>query len=407
MELAVTAEDVEAAAAAIAGAVVRTPTVRSKTLSDITGADVSVKFENLQFTASFKERGALNRCLHLTDSERQRGVAAMSAGNFSQALAYHAGRLGIPATIVMPTDTPFIKVSRTRRLGARVVLEGSGLEEAAARTAELAEEAGMIVFSPFDDDAVIAGQGTVALEMLEDLPDVETLVVPVGGGGLIAGMAVAARALRPHIEIVGVQSEAFPSMVAALQGTEAHCGGSTIADGIAVPHPGELTRPIVAALVDDVVTVPEARIEEAVCLYLEVEKTVAEGAGAVSLAALLERPARFSGKRCGLVLSGGNIDLRLLASVIMRGLVRSGRLTRLHIEMPDTPGSLTRATEIMGRLRANIVEVWHQRDVLGVPSRSADVEVLVETADRDHTQRLIDGLREVGFTTRSSTPGGS
>lgn len=398
------ADDVRAAAAAIAEAVVRTPTLCSKTLSEITGAEIAVKFENLQFTASFKERGALNRCLALSEAERRRGVISMSAGNFSQALAYHAGRLGIPATIVMPADTPFIKVRRTEELGAKVVLQGGGLEEAAAKVAQLAGPGGPVAVSPFDDAAVIAGQGTVALEMLEDRPEIETLVVPVGGGGLLAGMAVAARSLRPGLEIVGVQTEAYPSMVIALGGGSTSCRGTTIADGIAVPQAGELTTPIVAELVDEVVTVPEERIEEAICLYLEVEKTVAEGAGATSLAAVIDNPGRFTGKHCGLVLSGGNIDLRLLASVIVRGLVRSGRLARLHIEMPDSPGSLNRATEVIGAQRANIIEVWHQRDVLGVPSRSAEVEVLVECSDADHAQNLLGALREAGFRVRYPPP---
>jgi threonine dehydratase len=389
--------DVEAAADRIAGQVVRTPSTRSETLSAVLGASVVVKFENLQFTASFKERGALNRLLHLTPEERQAGVVAVSAGNHAQAVAYHARRLGIAATIVMPEATPFVKVARTRDLGATVELKGETIGDALEHVKGLVD-AGLVFIHPFDDPLIMAGAGTVALELLADHPDLECLVIPVGGGGLISGCAVAARGVRPDIEIVGVQTAGFPSMVQALQHDERGCpGGPTMAEGIAVPRAGELTRRLVAEFVDDVVVVPEAAIEDGVNLFLEIEKVVSEGAGAAGLAALQEHPARFAGKRVGVVLSGGNIDPRLLASVILRALVRSGRLTRLRVTVDDRPGSLARLTQVVADAGGNIIEVVHQRLFADIPIRSTEIELVVETLDREHADRLMVQLRSVGY----------
>lgn len=401
--LPVSYEDVAAAAERIAGAVARTPSSHSRTLSQVLGCTVVVKFENLQFTAAFKERGALNRLAQLTDAERARGVVAMSAGNHAQAVAYHATRLGIDATIVMPTDTPFVKVQRTRELGATVVLRGQGLAEAGVEAQRLVTDEGRTYVHPFDDPAIIAGQGTCALELLADHPRLDVLVVPVGGGGLLAGMAVAARHVRPDIELVGVQTERYPSMVDRVRHTTSPIGGSTIAEGIAVPRAGQLTGQIVEALVDDVVTVTEEHIEEAMNLLLEIEKVVTEGAGAAGVAALIEHPDRFAGKAVGVVLSGGNVDPRLLASVIMRGLIRNGRLSRLHIEVPDVPGSMGSITTILGEVGANIVEILHQRMFVDLSAKSAEVEVTVETLDHLHVDRVVSALEGAGYLVRVGT----
>jgi threonine dehydratase len=397
-ELPVTADDVLAAAERLAGSIARTPSAHSRTLSQVLGCHVVVKFENLQFIASFKERGALNKLLQLDDGERAKGVVAMSAGNHAQAVAYHAGRLGIDATIVMPTNTPFVKVQRTRELGATVVLRGDGLAEAEAEALRLAGDEGRTYVHPFDDPAVIAGQGTCALEMLADDPDLDVLVVPVGGGGLLAGMAVAARSLSPSIELVGVQTERYPSMAARINQAEWPCGGSTIAEGIAVPRAGDLTGRIVAALADDVITVTEESIEHGMNLLLEIEKVVAEGAGATGVAALVDQPERFADKKVGVVITGGNVDPRLLASVIMRGLIRSGRLTRLHVEVPDVPGSMGDVATILGRVGANIVEILHQRMFVDMSAKSAEIEVTIETLDKHHVHRVVAALEDAGYT---------
>jgi threonine dehydratase len=396
-ELPVVFADVETAAAALAGEVVRTPTLHSRTLSAITGAELWLKFENLQYTGSFKDRGALWRLLQLSPEERERGVVAMSAGNHAQGVAYHATRLGIPTTIVMPRSTPNVKVANTETLGARVVLHGDDLAEATAEAERLAAAHGLVWVAPFDDPHVIAGQGTVALEMLADAPDLDAVIVPVGGGGLIAGMAVVAAQLRPRLEVIGVQTELYPSMHNALEGGGAIPGGSTIAEGIAVTRPGALTEPCVRALVHDVVTVPEASIEEAVNLLLEIEKTVAEGAGAAGLAAVLADPSRFKDRKIGLVVSGGNIDTRLLASVILRGLVRSGRLSRLSVEVSDAPGSLSRVTGIIGGLGGNIVEVAHQRLFSDLSVKSTALELALETRDAVHADRIVEALEAAGY----------
>ena len=395
----VTIDDVRAAAERVAGHVVRTPTARSATLSEITGADVFVKFENLQFTASYKERGALNRLALLPAGAA--GVVAASAGNFAQGVAHHGTRLGLPTVIVMPVTTPSIKVSRTAHLGAEIVRFGETFDEARDHAAEVAVERGYELLSPFDDPAVIAGQGTVALELLTDVPGLDAIVTPVGGGGLQAGIAVAARAESPDIQLVGVQSERFPAVHNMVTGNDLPVGGSTIAEGIAVAHPGERTVAIIRELVDHVEVVTESLVEEAIGLYLEIEKTVAEGAGAAPLAELLARPHRYRGRQVGLILTGGNIDLRQLASVTLRGLVRSGRLTTFWVELDDRPGSLGAITTAVGALGGNIVEVIHRRLDVTMHARSSEVELTVETSDRDHATEVLAGLTERGFRVRA------
>jgi threonine dehydratase len=399
VNLPVTPADVEAAAEAVGDAVRETPTARSETLSDITGAAVLLKFENLQFTGSFKERGARNFLTHLSDAERARGVVAASAGNHAQGVAYHAKLLGIPATIVMPADTPFTKVANTAHHGAQVRLEGSDYSGAYACAQQIAAEAGARLVPAFDDELVIAGQGTVGLELLAQTTDdeLDTIVVPVGGGGLISGIAVAVKAARPDVRVVGVQAEGYASMAHALGRGPVPTDGPTIAEGIAVMAPGELTCTIVDALVDDVLVVSERRIEEAIALGVEIEKTILEGAGAAGLAALLEHSAEFRGQTVAVVLSGGNIDARMLASVLMRALARSGRLVRLEIELPDRPGVLATVAEIVGGLRANIVDVEHRRDLPGVAVKSVRLDVSVETRDRAHADEIVRALEAVGF----------
>jgi threonine dehydratase len=388
--------DIRAAAARIAGAIEHTPCVPSRTLSQLTGAQVFLKFENLQFTASFKERGALNKLLSLSEAERRRGVVAMSAGNHAQAVAYHAARLGIPALIVMPKGSPNTKVRNTQVHGARVALEGENLVEAAAHAHTLAARDDLVFVHPYEDPLVMAGQGTVALEMLEAVPELEVLVVPVGGGGLISGMASAAKALKPSIQVYGVESENYPAMRQRLAGLPVACGGDTIAEGIAVKDVGETAFGIVRALAEEVLVVREETIERAVAALIEIEKTVAEGAGAAGLAALLEHPARFAGRRVGLPLTGGNIDSRVLASVLMRGLVRDARLVRLRATLPDVSGSLAKVAALIAQAGGNIVEVHHQR-VFGASSvKSPEVEFLVETRDRGHTEAMIALLEKSG-----------
>ena len=398
--LPVTLQDVQAAAARIAGAVVHTPCLRSETLSRIAKADIWVKFENLQFTASFKERGALNTLLQLTPDERKRGVIAMSAGNHAQGVAYHAGRLGIPATIVMPSFTPNTKVSHTRGHGARVILTGNTLAEAATEARRLAETEQLVFVHPYDDPRIIAGQGTIALEMLQDAPELDTLVIPVGGGGMIAGCAVAARGLKPDLKVIGVESSNYSAMRQLLAGELVTAGGDTIAEGIAVRDIGQTPLAIARALVDRVLAVDEVAIEHAIALFLEVEKTVAEGAGAAGLAALLAHPEVFAGRKVGLILCGGNIDTRLLASVLLRGLVRDGRIVRLRLMIPDLPGQLARVAGLIGGAGGNIVEVQHQRLFGSVVAKSTELDVTVESRDRDHARELVTALQAEGFTVR-------
>jgi threonine dehydratase len=396
-DLPLTLADVEAAAARIAGAVVRTPTMLSRTLSERIGATIYVKFENLQHVGAYKERGALNKLLLMDPDTRARGVIAASAGNHSQALAYHASRLGVPATIVMPASTPTIKISQTEGHGAEVILHGELYDEAYAEARRLAEERKLTFVHPFDDFEVMAGQGTVALELLADAPDVDLLVVPIGGGGLISGMATAAKGLKPGIEIVGVQAELYPSMYARFAQADMACAGDTIAEGIAVKAPGTLTASVINRLVDDILLVPERDIERAISLYVEVEKTVAEGAGATGLAALLAYPDRFRGRTIGLVLTGGNIDTHLLANVLLRDLARSGRMTRLRIELQDRPGALYGVVRLFDRHRVNIVEVSHQRIFNTLPAKGAEIDVECEARDAAQMQRLIDALHADGF----------
>jgi threonine dehydratase len=392
----VTLQDVRAAAERIAGAVVHTPCLRSETLSRIAKADIWLKFENLQFTASFKERGALNTLLQLTPEERKRGVIAMSAGNHAQGVAYHAGRLGIPATIVMPAFTPNMKVTHTRGHGAKVVLHGNTLAEAAAEAHRLADAEKLVFVHPYDDPRIIAGQGTIALEMLHDVPELDTLVAPVGGGGMIAGCAVAARGLKPDLKVIGVETTGYSAMRQQMAGEPVTAGGDTIAEGIAVRDIGELPLKICRALLEKVVSVDEVAIERAIALLLEVEKTVVEGAGAAGLAALIAYPELFRGRKVGLVLSGGNIDTSLLASVLLRGLVRDGRIVQLRLMIGDAPGQLARVATIIGKLGGNIVEVQHQR-LFGVVAKATELDVTVETRDRAHVRELVAALEADGF----------
>ncbi len=390
-------EDIERAAARIAGAVKDTPFDISETLSQITGSRLRLKLENQQFTASYKERGALNRLSHLTADQRQRGVIAMSAGNHAQAVAHHARKLDIPATIVMPEGTPMVKVAGTRSHGAEIVLAGATLEDAAHHANELAARNDLTFIHPYDDPLVIAGQGTVGLELLAGNPDLDAIMVPIGGGGLISGVAVAVKALRPEIEIIGVQAELYPAVSARLNGQTANCGGDTLAEGIAVRSPGELGFAIIEALVDDVVLASEVQLERAVSLLLTIEKTVAEGAGAAGLAAVLSDPGRFRDRNIGLIVTGGNIDTRLLAEVLVRELAREGRLARLRVEVQDRPGQLAEITRIIGEQRANIVEVSHQRVFTRLPAKGAYAMFEVETRDRQHLMTLIDQIAAAGY----------
>ena len=398
--MSLTLDDIRAAAEMLDGAVLRTPSVPSPACSEASGAEVILKLENFQHTGSFKPRGALVKLARLDEAARRAGVVAASAGNHAQGVAYHAQRLGIPTTIVMPRGTPFTKVARTEALGARVVTAGDGLAGAQTRARELADTDGLHFVHPYDDPDIIAGQGTVALEMLADHPDLEVLVVPVGGGGLIAGMATAARALRPDMEVIGVQTALYPSMHDAMAGTDAACGGETVAEGIAVEIPGTLTKPVVAEDLSELVLVDEEMLERAIHLYLERQHMVVEGAGAAPLAALLATPERYAGRRVGLVVSGGNIDPRLLSSILMRGLVRAGRLARLRVEIVDVPGALGRVAGIIGTIGGNIVEVTHQRWFYDIPVKRAEVDVVVETLDPGHVDELIAGLMADGFPTR-------
>lgn len=383
------------------GQVLKTPFTLSRTLSDIFGAEIWLKFENLQFTASFKERGALNRMLTLSEAERAKGVIAVSAGNHAQGVAYHAQRMGVPAVIVMPRFTPTVKVANTRRFGAEVVLAGDTFDDAKARGYELAQERGLIMIHPYDDEAVIAGQGTVGLEMLEDQPQLDTLVVAIGGGGLISGIATAAKALKPGIEIVGVQTERFPSMYAALKGVTMPQGPYTIAEGIAVKSPGDITREVAGRLVDRIELVSESDIEHAIVVLLEIEKSVVEGAGAAGLAALLraqeEGSDRYRGKRIGLVLTGGNIDPLMLGELIERGMVRAGRLARIRVDLRDLPGALAHATKLIADAQANITEVHHQRAFTSLPVRNVEVDFVLQTRGHDHIQEVIEVLNNAGF----------
>ena len=398
-----TIDDIRAAAARIDGAVLRSPTLKSRTLSEITGAEVYLKFENLQFTAAYKERGALNKLLHLDDEERSRGVIAASAGNHAQAVAYHAKRLGIPVTIVMPKPTPTVKVMQTEEHGARVILFGERFDDAYAHARELEAAEGLVFVHPFDDPHIIAGTGTIALEMIEDVPELDTLVVPIGGGGLISGVAIATKTLRPDIEVVGVEAELYPSMKNVIDGTETAIGGDTLAEGIAVKEPGELTRRIIASRVDRIDLVAERDIEHAVALLVAIEKTVVEGAGAAGLARILAEPERFRGRKVGTILCGGNIDTHLLANVLIRELVRCGRIARLRIAAQDRPGALAAITAKFCEAGVNIIETNHHRIFTRLPAKDTVIEVECEARDSESIDRLVAKLEDAGFqVTRAS-----
>jgi len=395
--LPISIDDVREAAKAIQGAVEHTPTRPSRTLSEISGAEIWLKFENLQFTASFKDRGALNKLLALSAEERARGVIAMSAGNHAQGVAYHSGRLGIPATIVMPLGTPFAKVKHTKGFGARVVLEGATLTEASAYARAMAEKENLVFVHPYDDPKIMAGQGTVALEMLADAPKLDALVVPVGGGGLISGVAVAAKALYPGIEIYGVQTRAYPSMYNAVKGENLPCVGQTMAEGIAVKEPGVLTTQVVRELVKDIILVGEAEVEHAIAALLEIEKTLVEGAGASPHAAVAARPELFKGKKVGLILSGGNVDVRLLSNVILRELSREGRILSLAVKIVDRPGVLAQVATLVGEAGGNILEVSHNRMATDTSAKLAHLGMTVEARDADHAEEIRAKLRNAGF----------
>ncbi|MCV0382503.1 MAG: threonine ammonia-lyase [Erythrobacter sp.] len=393
-----TLDDVRAAAARIDGAVVKTPMLHSQTLSKIAGADIWLKFENQQFTAAYKERGALNALLLMDEAQRARGVIAASAGNHSQGLSYHGTRLGVPVTIVMPSTTPSVKIMQTESVGGQVELFGETFDEAYAHARELERERGLTFVHPFDHPDVAAGQGTVALEMLEAEPSLDCLVVPIGGGGLMSGMATVARAINPAIDLVGVQAELFPSMYAHLRGADMACGGNTLAEGIAVKAPGDFTREIIAALVDEVLLVDEPSLEHAVSLLLQIEKTVVEGAGASGLAAVLSHPERFAGRNIGLVLCGGNIDTRLLANVLLRDLARSGRMARLRIELQDRPGALFSVMREFNVHSVNIIEIHHQRIFTSLPAKGLFTDIECEAKDAAQIDHLVETLRGQGYS---------
>ena len=392
-----TIDDIRAAAHRIEGAVIRTPMLISRTLSEVIGAEVWLKFENLQFTAAYKERGALNKLLQLSDEERARGVIAASAGNHAQAVAYHAKRLGIPAVIVMPESTPTVKVTQTEGHGAKVVLYGAIVDDAFAKARELALENGYTVVHPFDDPQIIAGAGTVGLEMLEEAPDLDVITVPIGGGGLMSGVSIAARALKPDIELIGVEAELYPSMKCALEGCRLPLGGDTLAEGIAVKQPGELTSRILKDLANDVMLVSERDLERAVAMLVGIEKTVVEGAGAAGLAAMLSDPARFKGKKVATLLCGGNIDMHLLANVLVRDLVRQGRIARLHIAAHDQPGALAAITAKVYEAGVNVIEINHSRIFTRLPAKDTMIEVECEARDPKAIDDVVARLEAVGF----------
>jgi threonine dehydratase len=400
----ITLADIEAARRVIAGHVLRTPMLPAPRLSALTGAEVYVKYENLQVTNSFKERGARVKLASLAERDRKHGVIAMSAGNHAQAVAYHAASLGIPATVVMPVTTPFVKVAATKAHGARVLLDGETISEAQAR-AEIEAQRGLIWVHPYDDEKVIAGQGTIALEMLEERADLDTLIVPIGGGGLISGMAIAAKAVKPAIEIVGVEAALYPSMWNAIRGEHRPLGGATLAEGIAVKNVGALTLPIIRALVGDILLVDEEHIERAVNAYLTLQKTMAEGAGAAGLAAMLAAPGRFAGRKVGLVLCGGNIDPRILASIMVRELERDDRIVSFRLTIADRPGLLGQVATTLGRLGANILEVDHRRMFLDVPAKGARLDVTVETRDAAHAEEILAAFKAEGFAPVRINPG--
>jgi threonine dehydratase len=397
--------DIEVARKVLAGQVLRTPMLPAPRLSALTGAQVFVKYENLQVTNSFKDRGARVKLAALTADERKRGIVAMSAGNHAQAVAYHAARLGIPATIVMPVTTPAVKVAATRSHGAEVVLDGESVADAQVACERLMRERSLTLVHPYDDPLIIAGQGTIALEMLEDVPDLDALVIPIGGGGLISGNAIAARGIKPDIEIVGAEAALYPSMWNAIAGQNREIGGPTLAEGIAVKNVGKLTLPIIRELVSEIILVDEATLEQSVNAYLTLQKTMAEGAGAAGLAALLTKPERFAGKRVGLILCGGNIDPRILASIMVRELERENQIVSFRLIIPDRPGMLGQIATRLGELGANILEVEHKRLFLDVPAKGTSLDVTVETRDAKHAAEILSAFSAEGYVVQPLTPG--
>lgn len=392
--------EIRAAAELVRGQVVRTPLVRAERLSQMTGCELYLKLESLQATGSFKDRGAFVKLSSLDAGQRERGVIAMSAGNHAQGVAYFAQKLGIPATIVMPEFAPYLKVERTRGFGARVLLTGDTLDASAVAAREIAAKEGLAFVHPYDDERIVAGQGTIGLELLEDLPSLEAVVVPIGGGGIMSGIALAVKALKPEIELYGVEVDRFPSMYQALRGLPATSGGTTLADGIAVKNPGKVTLPIIRELVQEVLIVDEPAVEIAICALAEQQKLVAEGAGAAGVAAILAHPQRFAGRRVAAILCGGNIDVRLLSAVLARGLARDGRLVRLRVEIVDKPGVLAQITRVIGETGGNIIEVYHQRMFYNVPAKQAEVDVVIETKNASHVHEIIERLNAVGLPSR-------
>ena len=399
--MAVTLQDIQAAAKLIQGHVVRTPCMHSRTLSEITGAEVYLKFENHQFTASFKERGALYKLMSLDAAQRAKGVIACSAGNHAQGVAYHANRLGIPSVIVMPRYTPWVKVEQTQRHGAEVILEGDNFDGAKDFALKAAVERGLTLVHPYNDEKIIAGQGTAGLEMMKEHPELEAMIVAIGGGGLISGISIAAKSVKPAVEVFGVEMVRFPAMYHAMKGSTPQFGHSTIAEGIAVKEPGTLTRPIIEKNVAEIFLVDEGDIEQAIVMLLEIEKTVVEGAGAAPLAALLKHKARFAGKRVGLVLGGGNIDPLMLAEIIERGMARSGRLARVRVEVRDLPGSLARVTACIAEQNASIEEVHHQRTFTQVAVQNVEIELVLKTRNQEHVEQIVAALKRCDFNARA------
>jgi len=397
----VTIDDIRRAASVIAGHVVRTPAVAAPRLAEATGAgEVVLKLENQQYTGSFKDRGAFNKLASLDAKAKTAGVIAMSAGNHAQGVAYHAQRLGIPSTIVMPVGTPFNKVERTASFGARVLIEGDSIDAAAVFARDMAAREGLTFVHPYDDPLIVAGQGTIGLELLADYPELDTIVVPIGGGGVLSGVAIAAKSINPKIEMIGVEAALYPSMHNAVRGLAPNNGGQTIAEGIAVKSPGKLTQAIITRLVSDLLLVNEDALERAVQMLAERQKIVAEGAGAAGLAAMIAHPGRFKGRKVGLVICGGNIDSRMLAQVLMRGLVREGRVVTLRIEISDTPGVLGKLAQLVGRTGGNIIEIHHQRMFHDLPVKRADVDAVIETRNPEHYREIIAALEGDGFPTR-------
>jgi len=394
-------KDIQAAAKVIEGHVAVTPFLHSRTLSEITGAEIYLKFENHQFTASFKERGALNKLMSLDPAQAKKGVIAASAGNHAQGVAYHANRLGIPSVIVMPRFTPFVKVEQTQRHGAEVVLHGDNFDAAKAYAIENAASRGLTLVHAYDDDKIVAGQGTCGLEMMQQHPEIDTLVIAIGGGGLISGISIAAKAMKPSIDVVGVEVVRFPAMYHAMKGTEPVFAASTIAEGIAVKEPGRITREVVAKNVSEIVLVDEGDIEEAIVMLLEIEKTVVEGAGGAPLAAILRNRKRFAGRKVGIVLGGGNIDPLMLGEIIERGMVRAGRLARVLVEVRDLPGSLARVTACVADLNANIEQVHHQRAFTSLAVQNAEVELVLKTRNHEHVKQVVEALKSNGFNARA------